>query len=91
MTAPPKADKRNIGGSRHCTCSMLEAIDLCEKISGRRLTWSYEETNRIGDHIWGISDVSKFQHHYPSWKFRYNFREILEEIRREVSGHAEQP
>ena len=31
---------------------MLEAIDLCEKISGCRLTWTYEETNWIGDHIW---------------------------------------
>jgi CDP-paratose 2-epimerase len=80
----------NIGGSRHSNCSMLEAIDLCEEISGRKLTWSYEETPRIGDHIWWISDVRKFQQHYPTWKFRYNLRGILKEIHREVSGHAEQ-
>ena len=59
---------------------MLEAIEMCEQISGKKLNWSYEETNRIGDHIWWISDVRKFQAHYPDWKFRYGMREILEEI-----------
>jgi CDP-paratose 2-epimerase len=51
IRAPRAGEVYNIGGSRHSNCSMLEAIDLCEKISGCRLTWSYEETNRIGDHI----------------------------------------
>ncbi len=80
IRAPRVAEVYNIGGSRHSNCSMLEAIDLCQEISGRKLTWSYEETNRIGDHIWWISDVRKFQQHYPNWKFRYGLREILEEI-----------
>ena len=62
------------------TCGMLEAIEMCEQISGKKLNWSYEETNRIGDHIWWISDVRKFQAHYPNWKFRYGMRNILEEI-----------
>jgi len=53
---------------------------MCEEISGKKLTWTYEETNRIGDHIWWISDVRKFQSHYPNWKFRYGIHEILEEI-----------
>jgi CDP-paratose 2-epimerase len=53
---------------------------MCEAISDRKLNWSYEETNRIGDHIWWISDVRKFQSHYPRWKFRYGIREVLEEI-----------
>jgi CDP-paratose 2-epimerase len=59
---------------------MLEAINLCEEISGRPLNWKYDEDNRVGDHIWWISDVRKFQQHYPNWKFRYGQREILEEI-----------
>ncbi|MEY2539859.1 MAG: CDP-paratose 2-epimerase [Verrucomicrobiota bacterium] len=80
IRAPRIAEVYNIGGSRHSNCSMLEAIDLCQEISGRKLTWSYEETNRIGDHIWWISDVRRFQDHYPKWKFRYGLREILEEI-----------
>ena len=86
---PRAGEVYNIGGSRHSNCSVLEAIDLCEEISGRKLTWSYEETNRIGDHIWWISDVRKFQKHYPDWKFRYDLREILEEIHRSVGDRAE--
>jgi CDP-paratose 2-epimerase len=77
---PRVAAVYNIGGGRFCNCSMLEAISLCEEISGRKLTWHYEESNRIGDHIWWISDVRKFQSHYPEWKFRYGLREILEQI-----------
>jgi CDP-paratose 2-epimerase len=78
--APRCGEVYNIGGSRHSNCSMLEAIALCEGISGRKLDWSYVEDNRIGDHIWYISDVRKFQSHYPGWKYRYDLRTILEEI-----------
>jgi CDP-paratose 2-epimerase len=85
---PRVAEVYNIGGSRHSNCSMLEAIALCEEISGQKLSWTYEETNRIGDHIWWISDVRKFQEHYPSWKFRYGLREILDEIHRAVATPA---
>jgi CDP-paratose 2-epimerase len=86
IRAPRAGEVYNIGGSRHSNCSMLEAIDLCEEISGRKLTWNYEETNRVGDHIWWISDVRKFQQHYPNWKFRYGLREIMEEIHSAVAG-----
>ena len=89
IRVPRAGEVYNIGGSRHSNCSILEAIDLCEEISGRKLAWSYEETNRIVDHIWWISDVRKFQKHYPDWKFRYNLREILDEIHRSVAHRAE--
>jgi CDP-paratose 2-epimerase len=80
VRAPRIGEVYNMGGSRHCNCSMLEAIELCEGISGRKLSWEYVEDNRIGDHIWWISDVRKFREHYPEWNFRYGLREILEEI-----------
>src|ERR1700720_3572755 len=83
---PRVAEVYNMGGGRFCNCSMLEAISLCEEISGRKLTWHYEESNRIGDHIWWISDVRKFQSHYPEWKFRFGLREILEQIFRAVKN-----
>jgi CDP-paratose 2-epimerase len=78
--SPRVAEVYNIGGSRQCNCSMLEAIDLCQRISGKTLAWTYEENNRVGDHIWWISDVRKFQTHYPSWQLRYDLGGILEEI-----------
>ena len=78
--APRVAEVYNIGGSRHSNCSMLEAISLCEEITGRKMNTTYIEDNRIGDHIWWIGDVRKFQAHYPEWRFEYNLRRILEEI-----------
>jgi CDP-paratose 2-epimerase len=88
IRTPRAGEVYNIGGSRHSNCSMLEAIELCQEISGKKLRWQYEETNRIGDHIWWISDVRKFQSDYPNWKFRYGLREMLDEIYVAVSkGH----
>jgi CDP-paratose 2-epimerase len=70
----------NIGGGRHANCSMLEAIELCQEIAGRDLNWSYAEDNRIGDHIWWVSDIRKFTDHFPSFKLQYDIRGILEDI-----------
>jgi CDP-paratose 2-epimerase len=78
--APRSGAVYNMGGSRHSHCSMLEAIALCEEIGGRKLNWTYVEDNRIGDHIWYVSDVRLFQSHYPDWKYRYGLKEILKEI-----------
>src|SRR5215213_5348785 len=50
IRAPRSGEVYNIGGSRHSNCSMLEAIEMCEQISGKKVNRSYEETNRIGDH-----------------------------------------
>ena len=70
----------NIGGGRHSNSSVLEAIKICEKISGNKLSWSYENKNRFGDHIWWVSDVSRFKTDYPDWSYRYDMDEIMEEI-----------
>ncbi len=70
----------NIGGSRFSNCSMLEAIQHCEVITDKKLKWVYEETNRIGDHIWWISDIEKFKSHYPEWNLNYEISDILKEI-----------
>lgn len=77
---PRSGEVYNIGGSRHSNCSMLEAIEICENLAGKKLNYSYSETNRIGDHIWYISDVRKFASHYPSWQYKYDLKDILAEI-----------
>ena len=78
--APRCGEVYNMGGSRHSHCSMLEAIRLCEEISGKKLQWNYLEDNRVGDHIWYVSNVRKFQAHFPNWKYKYDLRAILNEI-----------
>ncbi|HSR35594.1 MAG TPA: hypothetical protein VLL73_00310, partial [Desulfurivibrionaceae bacterium] len=70
----------NMGGSRHSNCSMAEAIAIAEELTGKKMVTSYAEDNRIGDHIWWISDVRKFQDHYPDWRYQYDLRRIMEEI-----------
>jgi CDP-paratose 2-epimerase len=70
----------NIGGGRHSNCSMLEAIKMCEELAGKKLNYSYTKENRIGDHIWYISDVSKFKAHYPEWDYKYDLKDIVVEI-----------
>ena len=70
----------NIGGGIESNCSMLEAIEICETISGKKLNYSYENKNRIGDHIWYVSDLNKFKTHYPNWKLTYGIEEILHDI-----------
>jgi CDP-paratose 2-epimerase len=80
FAAPRSGEVYNIGGGRFSNASMLEAIALCEEIAGRKLHWEYKEENRIGDHIWWISDNSKFASHYPNWKQKYDVKGILREI-----------
>lgn len=70
----------NAGGGRHSNCSMQEAIVLCKNIVGKKVNYSYSEENRIGDHIWWISDVNKFKGHYPAWNYHYNVEDILHQI-----------
>ncbi|MBD2305287.1 NAD-dependent epimerase/dehydratase family protein [Chroococcidiopsis sp. FACHB-1243] len=77
---PRVGEVYNIGGSRFSNCSILEAIQECEAIAEKKLNWSYEEVNRSGDHIWWISDVRKFQQHYPSWELTYGIKNIIKEI-----------
>lgn len=75
----------NAGGSRHSNCSMMEAIETSEKITGKKMNYQYSETNRIGDHIWYVSDVRKFKEHYPNWDFKYNLDDILNQIYKALS------
>ena len=84
--APRSAEVYNLGGGRHSNCSMREAIALCEQIAGRQLDWTYVEDSRIGDHIWWISDCSKFQSHFPDWNYRYDLHGILQEIHAACAG-----
>ena len=79
--APRVAEVYNIGGGRFSNASVIEAIELAQEIDGEELSWTYEDANRIGDHIWWIGDNGRFESHYPEWKLEYDVRSILEEIR----------
>jgi CDP-paratose 2-epimerase len=77
---PRPGEVYNAGGGRFANVSMLEAIQVCEEISGKKMSFGYSETNRIGDHIWYISDLSKFKDHYPTWDWTFGIYETLQQI-----------
>lgn len=77
---PAAGEVFNIGGGRHANCSMLEAIAMAEELTGRPMQHGYKDENRVGDHIWWISDVRKFQRMYPEWQQRYSIRGIMADI-----------
>jgi CDP-paratose 2-epimerase len=78
--SPREGEVYNMGGSRHSNISMLEAISMIHDISGFKVDYTISEKNRIGDHIWYISDVTKFQRHYPQWEYTYDIRKTLSEM-----------
>jgi len=77
---PKCGEVYNIGGSRYSNCSILEAIKKIDNLTNIKTYYSYVEENRKGDHIWWISDVTKFKKDYPKWEYNYNLDKILTEI-----------
>jgi len=77
---PRSGEVYNVGGSRYSNVSILEAIEKVEKILKKKAKTKYINENRIGDHIWYISDVTKFKTHYPDWKYEYDGDMIIEDL-----------
>ncbi len=77
---PRSAGVYNIGGGRANSCSIREAIDLCESMTGKKMNFLVDPQARKGDHIWYITNFSKFKNHYPSWGIQYDLKETLKQI-----------
>ncbi|HEV3061180.1 MAG TPA: NAD-dependent epimerase/dehydratase family protein [Vicinamibacterales bacterium] len=84
--APRAGEVYNIGGGPASNCSMLEAIALIERLQGRPMQWSYSDANRSGDHVWWVTDLRKFQTHYPGWTLTCSLDGLVEEIYDEMSA-----
>lgn len=80
IKAPRIAEVYNIGGGKENTISILEAFDLIESISGKKMKYTYSEENRIGDHICYYSDLRKMKLHYPNWEITRDLRTTFVEI-----------
>ena len=77
---PRAGEVYNIGGGRKSNCSIIEALKQVELLKSIKVKKIYNKTNRIGDHIWYISDIKKFKKHYPNWKQKYDTKKIIEEL-----------
>jgi CDP-paratose 2-epimerase len=76
---PKQGEVYNIGGGRFSNCSVLEAIKLIEELTGE-IDYEISETQRVGDHKWYISDVSKFKRQYPEWNYKYTLEATIKQI-----------
>jgi len=77
---PKRGEAYNIGGGRYSNCSIIEALEMVEKFAGIKIKKEYIKSNRTGDHIWYISDLSKFKKDYPNWKQKYNTEKIIQDL-----------
>ena len=70
----------NTGGGKFSNCSILEAINLVESYTNLKIEKKIISRNRVGDHIWYISNMKKFKRHYPKWKQSYSTKKIIYEL-----------
>ena len=70
----------NTGGGKFSNCSILEAINLVESYTNLKIKKKIISRNRVGDHIWYISNMKKFKRHYPKWKQSYSTKKIIYEL-----------
>jgi CDP-paratose 2-epimerase len=80
--APRCGEVYNIGGGRANSCSILEALEIVESLTGKKFHTEYIEQNRQGDHICYISNLSKMRAHHPAWSISVSLPTIVEEIAR---------
>lgn len=78
--APRRAEVYNLGGGKSNTCSLLEAFELTEAVTGRPMNWTYTDEHRAGDHVCYYSDLRKMKEHYPSWGITKDVSTIIGEI-----------
>lgn len=78
--APRIGEVYNMGGARFSNISMIEAITEIERLTGKKAVTTYVDKNRVGDHIWYVSNVDKFKKHYPDWDFEYDMDRILHDM-----------
>ena len=77
---PTYGEIYNTGGGRFSNCSILEAIKLIEDYAKVKVKRKIIKTNRVGDHIWYVSNMKKFKKDYPRWKQKYSTKKILTEL-----------
>ena len=77
---PGHGEVYNIGGGRYSNCSVIEALNIVEDIAGIKIKKKILKQNRIGDHIWYVSNTRKFKKKYPNWKQKFSTRRIINEL-----------
>ncbi len=84
--APRSGEVYNIGGGKNNSCSIIEAFEKVEALTGKKMNYEYIDENRIGDHICYYSDLRKMREHYPGWDITVSLDQIFEDIVQELEN-----
>lgn len=77
---PRAGEVYNLGGGRLNSASVIECVNLIEKLSGKSLGYTYSDQARRGDHICYYTDMSKFKRDYPGFKIEFSLEQICSEM-----------
>lgn len=73
----------NIGGGPDRSVSIIEAVVMIEKETGKKALLSFVDEPRKGDRSWDVHDVTKFQKDYPRWDYKFSLQDIIKELSHE--------
>lgn len=76
---PKVAAVYNMGGGPERSVSILEAGEMLSKAIGKPFKYEFR-SEREGDRIWDVHDVSKFRKDYPGWDYKYSLLDIIKEL-----------
>ncbi len=88
IQSPRQGEVYNMGGGKQNSCSMMEAIQMAENLTGKKMVTEYTDQNRVGDHICYYSDLRKAQTHYPNWSISIPLEQIFRDIVTGWTGRA---
>ncbi len=83
---PKMGEVYNTGGGRYSNCSIVEALNLVQTITGKKIKKKILKENRVGDHIWYVSSMNKFKRDYPNWRQSYSSKKIIQELIEQFSS-----
>ena len=81
----PVSGVYNMGGGADNSISVREAVDYLRS-KGLEFEVEWGRPPRLGDHVWWITDTSRFEADYPEWKRTRSVREMLDEMVRCEQG-----
>lgn len=89
---PRPGEVYNLGGGKDNACSVLEAIAMVEKLTGKPMLTAYKTPPRKGDHICYYTDLRKAMAHYPQWRVTKSLSAIIGELVTSMHhGKADKP
>ena len=77
---PRPGEVYNLGGGKANAASLIECVDMIADRTGKRPVLTYDETNRVGDHICYYTDMAKFRRHHPDWQIERSLDAIVDEM-----------